>query len=204
MRITKKVATAGVAGALTVACVAVLAAPVLAAVPEDGTVTTRAEAVVEALSGLVDDGTLTQEQAEEVATTLDGSDALRGGPGRGGGRHVDLSAAATTLGMTQDELRTALEVDGTSLADVAAAQDVETSVLVEALVAAQTERLAQDVADGDLTQAEADERVAALPERVGALVEEELRLGGRGHGPRGGERPDDAAADEPATDGTAS
>ncbi len=186
MRITRKVATAGVAAALAVAGVAALAAPVAAATAEEDT-TTRAEAIVEALAGLVDDGTLTQEQAEEVATTLDESDALRGGPWRGGGHHPGLTTAATALGMTEDELRTALEVEG-SLADVAAMQGVETAVLVDALVAARTEHLQDRVAEGDLTQAEADERIAALPEHVAALVEGETRLGehGRGHGPYGG------------------
>ena len=195
MKITRRVAAVGVAGALTIGGVAVLAAPVSAATAEDGT-TSRAAAIVEALSGLVTDGTLTQEQADEVATTLEESDALRGDHGRGGGRHVDLAVAATALGMTEDELRTALEVEGTTLADVAEAQGVEASVLVDALVAAQTEHLQEHVTEGELTQAEADERIAALPERVAALIEEEARVGGdHGHGPRGGgpDRGDDTS-----------
>ena len=204
MRITRKFAAAGLAGVLTVTGVAVLASPVSAATAEDGT-TTRVEAIVEALAGLVTDGTLTQEEAEQVATTLEESDALRGGHGRGGGGHLALDAAATALGMTEDELRTALEVEGTTLADVAAAQGVETSVLVDALVAARTAHLQEEVTEGDLTQAEADERIAALPEQVAAMIEEEARFGGRGHGPRGGgpggAAPDDGTTDDATTDG---
>ncbi|GIG39263.1 hypothetical protein [Cellulomonas phragmiteti] len=199
MRITRKIAAAGAAGALTVACVAALAAPSSAATAPDGTVSTRAAAIVEALSGLVEDGTLTSSQADEVATTLEGSDALRGGRGHGGGHHLDLTAAATALGMTSDELRTALDVEGTTLADVAAAQGVPTSALVDALVEARTERLQEKVAEGDLTQAEADEKIAALPERVAALVEE-ARPGRSGRGPRSEGSGDASGA---STDGSA-
>lgn len=197
MRITRRLATAAVAGTLAVGGIAALAAPVAAAGTADGT-TTRASAIVEALAGLVADGTLTQEQASTVATTLDESDALRGGPGHGGGaHHLDLAAAATALGMTEDELRTALDVDGTTLADVAAAQGVDTAVLVDALVDAATEHVQAEVADGRITQDRADEILAALPERVAAMVEREMRGPG---GPRGG-RGGDTDPDEDGTSG---
>lgn len=199
MQFTRKVAAAGVAGILSVTGIAVVVAPVASAVTVgDGATTVggRVQAITDALAGLVTDGTLTQAQADAVATTLDGSDALRGprGHGRGG---PDLAAAATVLGMTAAELRSALAVDGTTLADVAGAQNVEVSALVDALVAAQTERLTAAVADGRLTQVEADERIAALPERIAALVKEELRGGGRG--PRGDRPADGTTANDKAT-----
>ena len=206
MTMTKKPAAAGVAGLLGVTGIAVLAAPVASATTttEDGdaSIGDRLEAITEALAGLVSDGTLTQEQADEVATTLDESDVPSGHGGHGGhaGRGgVDLDAAAETLGMTAEELRTALAVGGTTLADVAAAQGVEPSTLVDALVASGTERLTEAVTEGRLTQEEADERIADLPERAADLVERELRGGHgpddghggwhggwHGHGPRGG------------------
>jgi hypothetical protein len=117
-----------------------------------------------ALSGLVDDGSLTQEQADEVATTL--SEAGLGRGGHHGGDRLGLETAAEALGMTEDELRTALEPDGTSLADVAEDQGVDVDTLVDALVQAQQDRIAQAVEDGRLTQEEADERLADLEERV--------------------------------------
>jgi hypothetical protein len=85
--------------------------------------------------------------------------------------------------MTEEELRTALAVDGTSLAEVAEAQDVQIDTLVEALVQAEQERIAQAVEDGRITQAEADERLADLEARVTERVSsEDAHLGGgRGH-----------------------
>ncbi len=194
MRITKKLAAAGVAGVLGVTGIAVLA-PVASATTSEESVGGRLAALTEALAGLVTDGTLTQAQADEVASTLEESDLVRGhgGPGgwggwggHGGRGGLDLDAAAEALGVTTEELRTALAVDGATLADVAAAEGVEVSTLVDALVASGTERLEQAVTDGRLTREEADERIAALPERVAALVERELRGGGFGRGLRGG------------------
>jgi hypothetical protein len=100
--------------------------------------------------------------------------------------------------MTEDELRTALETDGTTLADVAGEQGVEVDVLVDALVAAQEERIAAAVEDGRITQEQADERLADLEERVTERVNSEAPVGGPGHGPRGdrGNRPGGGGGDE--------
>jgi hypothetical protein len=116
-----------------------------------------------------------------------------------------LSTAATALGMTEDELRTALEADGTTLADVAEEKGVDVGTLVDALVSAGQERIAAAVEDGRLTQEEADERLADLEERVTERVNEEA--GGfrgpghdHGHGPRGerGASADEEPAETPA------
>lgn len=214
MKITKRVAATAAAGVLSVTGLALVVAPLASAAPApSGTVSlvaptatddaptatddgatpdggkgevsaTRLQALKDALAGLVTDGTITQAQADAVASTLEASAALRGhGPGHGG-FHLDVAAEA--LGVTAAELRTALEVEGTTLADVAADQGVETSVLVDALVAAGTERISAAVTDGRLTQAEADAEIAALPERIGTLIEQEPGLRGPGmHGGRG-------------------
>ena len=171
-----------------------LAAPALAA-PDGTSASSAVERITEALSGLVTDGSITQEQADEVATTL--SDA---GLGRGGGHHgggMDLDAAATALGLTAEELRIALEPDGTTLAQVAEDEGVAVDDLVAALVQAQEERIAAAVEDGRLTQDEADERLADVEERVTERVNSEAPERGEGRGPRG-DAGDDSAPESAA------
>jgi polyhydroxyalkanoate synthesis regulator phasin len=160
----KKLIIATTAGVLSLGGLAV-AVPALADTDGSGSAVDR---ITEALSGLVSDGSITQDQADEVATTLDEVGIGHGGPGfgHGGPGGPDLDAAATALGMTEDELRTALEPDGTTLADVAEQQDVPVDTLVDALVAAAQERMAGAVEDGHLTQDEADDRLADLEERI--------------------------------------
>ncbi|MBB3084327.1 hypothetical protein [Geodermatophilus sabuli] len=131
-----------------------------------------------ALSGLVSDGSITEEQADEVAGTL--SEAGIGGHGGHGGGRLDLSAAAATLRMTEDELRAALAADGATLATVAEDQGVD---LVTALTDAAEQRIADAVTDGRLTQEQADERLAGLAERISERVDS-TDLGHRGGGPR--------------------
>lgn len=220
MRISRKLAAAGVAGVVGLGGLgaALVAAPVASAAgTADGTtdgaadgVADRVQAVRDALAGLVGDGSITQEQADEVATTLGESAALRGGPGGfghggfggpGGGLAAGVDAAAEALGLTAEELRTALAEGGTSLADVAEAEGVETQELVDALVAAATEHLEEEVAEGDLTQERADEVIAVLPERVADLVEREVPAGGPGRwGPGDGGLDDDAVPGAPDAD----
>ena len=191
----KKLIIATTAGALALTGLAV-AAPALADPDTTGDAdSSLVERITDALAGLVSDGSITQEQADEVATTL--SEAGIGGHGGPHGR-LDLETAATALGMTEDELRTALETDGTSLAQVAEDQGVEVGTLVDALVKAEQERIAQAVEDGRLTQEQADEWLADLEERVTEGVNSTDWAGGRGpwgggHGPR-----HDGAGETPA------
>jgi polyhydroxyalkanoate synthesis regulator phasin len=164
--VRKKLIIAGAAGALTLAGLGV-ALPALADDDEPGVSAASPEdRIRDALAGLVDDGSITQEQADEVATTLSAAD-LGGhhGPGGPGGRFA-LDTAAETLGMTEDELRTALEADGASLASVAEAQGVAVDDLVAALVQAAQDHIAEEVTEGDLTQDEADQRLADLEARI--------------------------------------
>jgi hypothetical protein len=102
-----------------------------------------------------------------------GPGGMRGGPGPG------LEAAAEAIGITTDELRTALR-DGSSLAEVAAANDVDVQTVIDALVAEATTHLDEAVANGRLTEAEASERAADLEEHITAHVNGEHP--GRGPG----------------------
>ncbi|NEK56478.1 hypothetical protein GCU56_01130 [Geodermatophilus sabuli] len=149
-----------------------------------------ADRVRDALTGLVTDGSLTQEQADEVATTL--AEAGLGERGGHGGSRLDLSAAATALGMDEAGLRTALDVDGATLASVAEDRGVPVDTLVSALTEAAQERIAQAVAEGRLTQEQADERLADLEARIAERVEQALHDRG-GPGGRDGGAPDDPA-----------
>ncbi len=182
-----KLVIAATAGALTLSGLAV-AVPALA---DEGSPGSAVERITDALSGLVSDGSITQEQADEVAGTLsEAGVGVRGGGPEGGGAWgggvrggFGLDAAATALGMTEDELRTALEVDGTTLADVAEDQGVPVGTLVDALVTAAQERIADAVEDGRITQEQADERLADLEERITERVGSAVP--GGGHGPGG-------------------
>jgi hypothetical protein len=189
--VRKKLIIATTAGALALTGLAV-AAPALADPDTSGGADSSVvERITDALAGLVSDGSLSQEQADEVATTL--SEAGIGGHGGHHGGRLGLEAAAAALGMSEDELRTALEPEGTTLAQVAEDQGVAVDTLIDALVRAQEERIAAAVEDGRLTQDEADERLADLEERVTERVNSADRDGGRGHG----DRDDDAAQTPP-------
>ena len=150
------------------------------------------EALQAALAARVDEavaaGRLTEEQGAELKERIQagevpllGLGGPRGhhGPGGPGG---GLDAAAEYLGVTQAELHERLH-DGETLAEVAKAEGKTVDGLVDALVADATEELAQAVEDGRLTDAQRDELVAGLEERVTARVNGE---GGSGRGHRFG------------------
>ncbi|HSK53806.1 MAG TPA: hypothetical protein VK908_01000 [Jiangellales bacterium] len=154
------------------------------------------------------------ESPEPDATTQE--DGTRGDrpfmDGRGPGGHGmmlgrGLDTAADALGVTDAELRSALE-EGMSIADVAEDQGVDVQEVVDALVAAATERLDQAVEDGRLEEDRAEEIKAALPQRVAAMVEREglPGRGGRGPegvGPGGGMGPGECHEDDGADDSDA-
>jgi polyhydroxyalkanoate synthesis regulator phasin len=145
----------------------------------------------------VDDGRLTQEQADELKERIDADDypLLFGRGGHGGprgfggfggfGRHAHfgvLATAASFLGMTEAELRE--ELENKTLAEIAKEQGKTPAGLVQQLVATHTKRIDQAVADGSITEEQATELKADLEERVEALVDGELRRQGDGRHPR--------------------
>lgn len=174
---------------------AALGVPGLAGAAETATATAAGAGgwVRDTLSQLVTDGTLTQEQADAVAGALEENRPARPGPGPRGGFHLETAAEA--LGVTVDELRQALR-DGQSLADVAAARGVDAQSVIDALVAEAREKLADGVADGRITQEQADARLAEATEHITAMVNGELPPPGP-RGPRGPHR-----GAPPAAEGT--
>ena len=175
--------TPGVSGAQTATTTPSTTAP---AAPTDPNVDHEAQ-LRDTLKPLLDNGTLTQAQVDAVVGALKAAAPVnghRGGPGFGGGG-ADLSIAATTIGVTPEELRTALQA-GQSIADVAKSKSVDPQAVIDAMVAAMNQRLAESVSSGKLTQAKADELKASATTRITDLVNGVAQPGpGFGRGPGG-------------------
>ncbi len=148
-----------------------------------------------ALAPLVANGTINQSQADAVASALEAAKPPMdhrgpggpGGPGFGPGfeHHADLDAAAKAIGIGTDDLRTGLQ-SGQSLAEIAEANGVTAQAVIDALVAAEKAELDAHVASGDIAQAEADQKLAAITQGVTAMVNGQFPAGGPGfhdHGP---------------------
>lgn len=166
------VGLAGLVGAVAAApAVSAAAISTVSAAPTD-----RVEIIANALAGLVEDGTLTQEQADAVAEALDEQLPAHGPGGLGGPRGhgwalVKLDVAAEELGLTEEELREQLR-GGASLAEIAEDQGVDVDDLVNVIVEAAKKSLAAAVEDGRIDQERADELTANLEERIRTFVEE--------------------------------
>ena len=145
----------------------------------------------------VEDGRLTEEQANELKERIDANEfpllgtlgfhghRLHGGPGLGGrlghfGHFELFETAASYLGLTQAELRE--ELRDATLAEIAREHGKSVDGLVQQLVATQTKRIDEALADGKITEEQAADLEAELGERVEALVNGEWRM--RGDGPR--------------------
>jgi hypothetical protein len=121
-----------------------------------------------ALADLVAKGTITQAQSDAVLAAL--KDARPKHPGvRMLIRREAIVVSAEALGMTPRDLRVELR-SGKSVAQVAQAKGVDVKKVEDALVADATAQLAKLVASGKITQAQADKRLATLPERVHTFV----------------------------------
>jgi AraC-like DNA-binding protein len=140
-------------------------------------------ALKQALKNRVDaavaDGRLTQAQGDELKARIDAGDVplfgLKGGHEH---YHHGLDEAATYLGLSEDALREQLE-SGKTLAQVAQAQGKSVDGLVDAIVADEKQELDEAVADGRITRAEADEKLANLREHVTRLVNGERPVFGK-------------------------
>jgi polyhydroxyalkanoate synthesis regulator phasin len=133
------------------------------------------------LKQAVKEGLLTQEQAARMRERgLDGFRSwgmMRGGKfggrgfGMGGSENSLVAVAAEELGMTAEQLVDELEA-GKTIADVAKAKGVELKTIVDAFIAPRAEYLAELVADGRITQAQADEMLAHMREEAEEHLEE--------------------------------
>ncbi|HEY8171793.1 MAG TPA: hypothetical protein VIH21_01800 [Dehalococcoidia bacterium] len=154
-------------------------------------------------------GELTQEQADAMKQRIaDAPDqALIGGGGRGFGGHGPHGGFASDevagfLGITTDELRTELQADGATLASVALAHGQTRDALKAVLTTEAQEHLDAAVAEGRITQDEADVELAERTANLDAMIDGTMPLHGPGGpGPRDGfgPRPDGAAPDVETT-----
>jgi len=119
-------------------------------------------------------GRITKPEADAMKAAINsGKLPLGVGPGlrdhgdMHGGKFLD--AAATYLGLSEDQLRTQLE-SGKSLADVAKAQGKSVDGLKQAILSDAQAKLDQAVKDGRLTSAQHDQILADLKNRIDDLV----------------------------------
>ena len=157
--------------------------------PADAPVDAPAEAgtrLRDTLQSLVDDGTITAEQADVVAAHLVENRpgrGERGGRGEGGGegrgegrgpgmfgRGVTSEALTDLLGLDAQELRQQLR-DGATLAEIATAQGVETQAVIDELVAELNERVDDAVENGRIDQVEADQKLADAETKITDMVD---------------------------------
>jgi Trp operon repressor len=109
----------------------------------------------------------------------------RGGP-KGPGKNV--AAIASVLKLTEAELKTQVQ-SGKTLAQIATAQSVSVQSVIDVLVADMQAHIAEELASGEITQAQADTKLAGLTAKVTEMVNTVRPARGeghgKGHGPRG-------------------
>lgn len=146
----------------------------------DSTDSDKTDFFEDALTPLVENGTITQEQADAVVEAI--GEAM---PERGFGHHMDHGPGprifggvdlAEVLGISQDELRDAFSA-GQTIAEIAEANGIDVNDVIDALVEANEQRLAEAIEEGRLTQEQADERSQEATERITDLVNGELEFG---------------------------
>jgi hypothetical protein len=167
------------------------------------------------LAPLVADGTITQAQADKVITALEAAGPMgrdgdhgpggpgmggpgMGGPGKGGpgmgGQGGGLATVATTLGLTSDEVRTAIQ-GGQTIAQLAEANGKTAQSVIDALVAEVKAHFDAEVASGEHTQADADARIAEATTQITDFVNNTQTAAGPGMGGRHGRGPGGHDAD---------
>jgi hypothetical protein len=127
-----------------------------------------------ALDALVAEGTLTQAQADEVHDALVSERReLRAErrEGRRERRERWAEVVAGVVGVTPDELRAELAA-GRTVAEIAAAHGTTADAVVAGLVAEVTARLDAEVAEGTLSQEQADR----LEDRAAVRIERRIQL----------------------------
>ena len=131
------------------------------------------KALADRIDAAVTSGRLTQAEADALKARInsDGFPLLGFGGGRFGhfGFFGRIEAAAGYLGLTDAQLRTELE-NGKSLAQVAQEHGKSVDGLVDAMVNTAKSKLDDAVSAGRLTQAQENEMLSGLRDRITQLV----------------------------------
>jgi hypothetical protein len=137
-------------------------------------------AAIDRVNAALAAGQITQDEANAMKDAINSGKLPLGAPlpfggfgmhkvGMAAGFGKVIGAAASYLGMTQDQLLAQLR-SGKSLADVAKAQGKTVSGLEDAITASGQAQLDQAVKAGTLTQAEADQIMSELKSHLDDLV----------------------------------
>ncbi len=133
----------------------------------------RQAALNNVLEQAVANGKITEEQAQNIR---DHPFAARRGLLRNAAQRLHnavadvFSAAAKTIGISNDEMKTDLQ-NGQSLAQIAADHNVSTDALKAGITSEVQSQLDQAVANGTIDQAKADKISAALAQRLDTLIQ---------------------------------
>ena len=136
---------------------------------------------------MIDDGTITQAQADKVIAAI-GAARPTGPMGGGGGPHIlkgvggfALDTVAKALGITTDEVRTALQ-SGQSIADLAVSKGKTAQDVIDAIDTEATTKINAEVTAKHLDQATADKIIANLKTMATDFVNNTRPAGGPGMG----------------------
>lgn len=139
------------------------------------------------IDAAVADGRLTKEQGEELKKRIEAGDfPLFGPPAFGPGFGMahpffhGLDAAASYLGLTEEQLESRLE-SGKTLAQIARAEDKSVDGLKAAMLKDAKTKLDALVKAGKVTKADEQKVLRDLEQRIDDLVNGELRLRFREH-----------------------
>jgi len=156
-------------GVMVVAVVAAVMGGIAFAQTDDSTdpVETRQSQITDNLAPLVEDGTITQAQADAIADNFAErfADRLAQREAHRAERAAYHQELLTLLDMEAEELQAAIS-EGLTLAEVAGQQGTSAEAVIDLMVGHAEERLAGAVADERLTQAEADEKLADITEKI--------------------------------------
>ena len=144
----------------------------------DEVIDAAVSAATEHINAALADGRISEERAERMLANLEEvvTRAVNGElPGRGGRPIQDMLARGLVRQVAQ---ATELEVSdvveqlraGSTIADILTANGVDVEAFTQDVLSRASERLTQAVANGRITQEEADEMIARLTERLPELL----------------------------------